>query len=85
MKPSFVAYIDESGDERFVFNDDGSGSMTAQPKWFCCWDGPPVQAFGFLVKRRFNKGGFFVPGSFVSGCDLAAGSGVCCGTVTGSD
>ena len=30
MKPSFVAYIDESGDEEFVFNDDGSGST----RWF---------------------------------------------------
>ena len=30
MKPSFVAYIDESGDEGFVFNDDGSGST----RWF---------------------------------------------------
>lgn len=30
MKPSFVAYIDESGDEGFVFNEDGSGSS----RWF---------------------------------------------------
>ena len=30
MKPSFVAYIDESGDEGFVFKDDGSGSS----RWF---------------------------------------------------
>ena len=30
MKPSFVAYIDESGDEGFVFNQDGSGSS----RWF---------------------------------------------------
>lgn len=30
MKPSFVAYIDESGDEGFVFNADGSGSS----RWF---------------------------------------------------
>ena len=30
MKPSFVAYIDESGDEGFVFNPDGSGSS----RWF---------------------------------------------------
>lgn len=29
MKPSFRAYIDESGDEGFVFNTDGSGSS----KW----------------------------------------------------
>ena len=30
MNPSFVVYIDESGDEGFVFNDDGSGSS----RWF---------------------------------------------------
>ena len=30
MKPSFIAYIDESGDEGFVFNEDGSGSS----RWF---------------------------------------------------
>jgi hypothetical protein len=30
MKPSFIAYIDESGDEGFVFNADGSGSS----RWF---------------------------------------------------
>lgn len=30
MKPSFVVYIDESGDEGFKFNDDGSGSS----RWF---------------------------------------------------
>lgn len=30
MKPSFVVYIDESGDEGFVFNQDGSGSS----RWF---------------------------------------------------
>ena len=30
MKPSFVVYIDESGDEGFVFRDDGSGSS----RWF---------------------------------------------------
>lgn len=30
MKPSFVAYIDESGDEGFRFNADGSGSS----RWF---------------------------------------------------
>lgn len=30
MKSSFVAYIDESGDEGFVFNADGSGSS----RWF---------------------------------------------------
>jgi len=30
MKSSFVAYIDESGDEGFVFNPDGSGSS----RWF---------------------------------------------------
>lgn len=30
MKPSFVAYIDESGDEGFVFNADGTGSS----RWF---------------------------------------------------
>ena len=30
MKPSFLAYIDESGDEGFVFNEDGSGSS----RWF---------------------------------------------------
>ncbi len=30
MKPSFVVYIDESGDEGFVFNEDGSGSS----RWF---------------------------------------------------
>ena len=29
-KSSFVAYIDESGDEGFVFNEDGSGSS----RWF---------------------------------------------------
>jgi len=29
-KPSFVAYVDESGDEGFVFNPDGSGSS----RWF---------------------------------------------------
>jgi hypothetical protein len=26
MNPSFMVYIDESGDEGFVFNPDGSGS-----------------------------------------------------------
>jgi len=30
MKPSFVTYIDESGDEGFVFNADGTGSS----RWF---------------------------------------------------
>lgn len=30
MNPSFVDYIDESGDEGFVFNGDGSGSS----RWF---------------------------------------------------
>ena len=30
MNPSFVVYIDESGDEGFVFNADGSGSS----RWF---------------------------------------------------
>lgn len=30
MNPSFVVYIDESGDEGFVFNGDGSGSS----RWF---------------------------------------------------
>lgn len=30
MKPSFLAYVDESGDEGFVFNADGSGSS----RWF---------------------------------------------------
>lgn len=30
MAASFVAYIDESGDEGFVFNEDGSGSS----RWF---------------------------------------------------
>lgn len=30
MTPSFVVYIDESGDEGFVFNTDGSGSS----RWF---------------------------------------------------
>jgi len=30
MKPSFVVYIDESGDEGFKLNDDGSGSS----RWF---------------------------------------------------
>jgi hypothetical protein len=30
MNPSFVVYIDESGDEGFVFNEDGSGSS----RWF---------------------------------------------------
>ena len=30
MKPSFLAYIDESGDEGFIFNADGSGSS----RWF---------------------------------------------------
>ena len=30
MKSSFIAYIDESGDEGFVFNSDGSGSS----RWF---------------------------------------------------
>lgn len=30
MNPSFVVYIDESGDEGFVFNRDGSGSS----RWF---------------------------------------------------
>lgn len=30
MKSSFIAYIDESGDEGFVFNADGSGSS----RWF---------------------------------------------------
>ncbi|MES2960772.1 MAG: DUF3800 domain-containing protein [Pseudomonadota bacterium] len=29
-KPSFIAYVDESGDEGFVFNNDGSGSS----RWF---------------------------------------------------
>lgn len=29
-KPSFIAYIDESGDEGFKFNEDGSGSS----RWF---------------------------------------------------
>ena len=28
--PSFIAYVDESGDEGFVFNPDGSGSS----RWF---------------------------------------------------
>lgn len=30
MKPSFITYIDESGDEGFVFKSDGSGSS----RWF---------------------------------------------------
>ena len=30
MKASFIAYVDESGDEGFVFNTDGSGSS----RWF---------------------------------------------------
>ncbi len=30
MKPSFIAYVDESGDEGFVFNADGCGSS----RWF---------------------------------------------------
>jgi len=30
MNPSFIAYVDESGDEGFVFNADGSGSS----RWF---------------------------------------------------
>lgn len=30
MNPSFMVYIDESGDEGFVFNEDGSGSS----RWF---------------------------------------------------
>jgi hypothetical protein len=30
MSASFIAYIDESGDEGFVFNADGSGSS----RWF---------------------------------------------------
>lgn len=30
MKPSFIVYIDESGDEGFIFNPDGSGSS----RWF---------------------------------------------------
>lgn len=30
MNPSFVVYIDESGDEGFIFNDNGSGSS----RWF---------------------------------------------------
>lgn len=30
IKPSFIAYVDESGDEGFVFNADGSGSS----RWF---------------------------------------------------
>lgn len=30
MKPSFIAYVDESGDEGFVFRSDGSGSS----RWF---------------------------------------------------
>ena len=30
MKSSFIAYVDESGDEGFVFNPDGSGSS----RWF---------------------------------------------------
>lgn len=30
MKASFIAYVDESGDEGFVFNPDGSGSS----RWF---------------------------------------------------
>lgn len=30
MKSSFIAYVDESGDEGFVFNDDGGGSS----RWF---------------------------------------------------
>ncbi|MBL9181275.1 MAG: DUF3800 domain-containing protein [Verrucomicrobiaceae bacterium] len=30
MKPSFITYIDESGDEGFVFNPDGTGSS----RWF---------------------------------------------------
>jgi len=30
MNPSFMVYIDESGDEGFVFNPDGSGSS----RWF---------------------------------------------------
>ncbi len=30
MKASFIAYVDESGGEGFVFNADGSGSS----RWF---------------------------------------------------
>ena len=30
MNSSFVVYVDESGDEGFVFNGDGSGSS----RWF---------------------------------------------------
>lgn len=30
MNASFIAYVDESGDEGFVFNADGSGSS----RWF---------------------------------------------------
>lgn len=30
MKPSFIAYVDESGDEGFVFRPDGTGSS----RWF---------------------------------------------------
>lgn len=30
MSSSFIAYVDESGDEGFVFNSDGSGSS----RWF---------------------------------------------------
>jgi len=30
MKSSFVAYVDESGDEGFVFHPDGTGSS----RWF---------------------------------------------------
>ena len=30
MKSSFITYVDESGDEGFVFRDDGSGSS----RWF---------------------------------------------------
>jgi len=32
MNPSFMVYIDESGDEGFVFNGDGSGSS----RWRSC-------------------------------------------------
>lgn len=30
MKSNFIAYVDESGDEGFVFNADGAGSS----RWF---------------------------------------------------
>ena len=32
MKPSFVACIDESGDEGFVFNEDGGGSTRLEQR-----------------------------------------------------